>query len=168
MSSSPSRFAPGAPALPIPPWWNPIPALASPKESVSVPVRPPRWMNWIVSATDTSWMLPERLMGLLPAHECDQALQGLELAIGDGVDAGSKQRRRGVSREQIEQIPILGPEHRLVVEQLEDHQGSHRAALNGQGDASERLGAFDGADPERPVGQRRVHRGITPRVDAVL
>src|ERR1700756_3045696 len=109
MSSSPRRFAPGAQALTMRPWWKPIPALASPQASVSVPVRLPRWMNWTVSATDTPWMLPERLIrGSLPAHECDQALQGLELAIGGRVDAGGEQRGGGVGGEQVGQGPILG------------------------------------------------------------
>src|SRR5258705_139445 len=83
---SPRRLVPGAQALTIRPWWNPIAAFASPQESVSVPVRPPRWMNWSVSATETSWMLPERLIPLLPAHQRDQALQRLELPVGDAVD----------------------------------------------------------------------------------
>ena len=48
------------------PWWNPISAFTSPRSSVSVPVLPPRWMNCIASATETSWRLPERLMG----HYC--------------------------------------------------------------------------------------------------
>src|SRR5581483_9433274 len=118
-SSSPRRLAPGAQALTIRPWWKPIPPVSSPLVSVSVPVRAPRWMNWTASATDTSSRLPERLIPLLPAHQRDQALQGLQLAVGVGVDARREQRGGGMGGDQVEQIAILGAQQRLVIEELE-------------------------------------------------
>src|SRR3989475_10527627 len=167
IKSSPGRFPPGAQALTMRPWWNPMPAFASPQFSVSVPVRPPRWMNCSASATETSSMLPERLMRLLPAHQRDEAFQRLQLAIGIRIDARSEQRRGGMRRDQIEQVAVLGPEHRLVVKQLEDDQRAHRRALHRQRHAGEGLRAVDGPDAQHSVGKRRIHRWISAAVDPV-
>src|SRR5512140_847153 len=167
-SRSPSRRVPGPTALTILPWWKPISAVVSPDLSVRVPVRAPRWMNCIASATETSSRFPERLIALLPAHQRDQALQRLQLAIGVGVHPRGEQRGGGRGRDQVEQVAILGAEHVLVPEEAEDDQRTHGGALDGERHAGERVGAVDGPDAEHAVGKRRVHCGIAARVDAVL
>src|SRR3989442_3531082 len=149
------------------PWWNPMPAFASPQFRVSVPVRPPRWMNCSASATETSSMLPERLMRLLPAHQRDEAFQRLQLAIGIRIDARSEQRRGGMRRDQIEELVSLVPEHALAAKQLEDAQGAHRRALHLQRHAGEGLRAVDGPDAQHSVGKRRIPRWISTAVDPV-
>src|SRR5690242_3200250 len=103
-----------------------MPASCSPFFRVSVPLRAPRWMNCTASATETSSRFPERLMRLLPAHQRDQALQRLQLAVGVRVHARREEGGSGMGGDQVEQIAILRPELRLVVEELEDHQRSDR------------------------------------------
>src|SRR4051794_6658089 len=113
-SRSPRRLVPGLQALTMRPWWKPIPALISPLTSVNVPVRPPRWMNCRASATETSSRLPERLIASAALDQLDEALQRFQLAVGGGIDARCEERGGGVGGEQVEQIAIVGPQHRLV------------------------------------------------------
>src|SRR2546423_3068986 len=149
-SRSPSRLDPGPQALTMRPWWKPISAVTSPRDKVSVPVRPPRWMNCRASATETSSRFPERLMAQAPRasaalDELDQALQRLQLAIGLVVDARGEQRRGGVGGEQVEELAVLGTQHRLVLEELEDDQRAHHRSLHGERHHGDGFRAVDGA-----------------------
>src|SRR5436305_13477880 len=110
-------------------------------------------MNCITSATETSLRLPEIPMGwrlavwrpdraspckmecgrLLPARQLDQALQRAQLAILGGEEPRGEEGRRGMGGEQVEQVAVLGPQDRLVVQQLEQHEGADDLRLHPQG-----------------------------------
>src|SRR5438477_2147832 len=126
-------------------------------------------MNCSASPTETSSRLPERLMPASKSasaalDELDQALQRLQLAVRLVVDARGEQRRCGVGGEQVEQLAILGAENRLVLEELQDHQGSDDRALHREGHHCDRVGAVDGADAQDAIAEGRVDGRIAAGV----
>src|SRR5580693_7760557 len=168
ISRSPSLGVRGACTETSRPAWKPIMARCVPCASSNVPVRRPRWTNCITSATETSLRLPEipiivpcagwcpgetagrnrqRRAVSLAARQLDQALQGAELAILGREQAGREQGGGGVGRQQVEQVPVLGAQDRLVVEQLEQHERADHLVLH-------------------PQGHRREHRRLATRPEA--
>src|SRR3954469_10544525 len=175
ISRSPSLGVRGAWAETSRPPWKPIMARSWPRESRSVPVRRPRWMNCITSATETSLRLPE-IPTLLSARQLDQALQRAELAVLGGEEPRGEHGRGGVGGEEVEQVAVLGPQDRLVVEQLQHHQRAHDVVLHPQRHRRERLRLPRGTEPEHAVLERLVDHWVAPpvglavveRQDAVL
>src|SRR5215213_8340187 len=109
-------------------------------------------MNCITSATETSLRLPEIPIsgldtdagcqgggrGLLAPRQLDQALQSAELAVLGGEEPRGKHRGGGMRGQEVEEVAVLGPQNRLVVEQLVEDQGAHDVVLDAQGDRGER------------------------------
>src|SRR5436305_1212666 len=162
-SRSPSLGVRGAWAETSRPPWKPIIARSLARESSSVPVRRPRWMNCITSATETSLRLPE-IPTLLPARQLDQALQRAELAVLGGEEPRGEHGRGGVGGEEVEQVPVLGPQNRLVIEQLQHHQRAHDVVLHPQRHRRERLRLRRGAQTQHAVLERLVDHRVAPPV----
>ncbi len=139
-----------------------------------MPVRRPRWMNCITSATETSLRLPEipmdRFSGVRYSPRASltrlSSVRSLRSLVANSRAANM--RRRGVGGEQVEQVAVLGPQDRLVVEQLQHHQRADDVVLHPQRHRRERLRLgrrpeAEHAVPERLVDHRVAARGSSRR-----
>src|SRR5215203_1552802 len=168
ISRSPSLGVRGAWAETSRPPWKPIIAFSFARLSSSVPVRRPRWMNCITSATETSLRLPDMPMGvaspLLAARQLDQAFERAQLAVLGGEQPCREQGGGGVSGQQVEQVAVLGPQDRLVIQQLQEHQSAHDLVLHPQRHRRERLRLRRRAQAQHAVPEGDVHHGVAAEV----
>src|SRR3954471_1996417 len=119
---SPSRFVAAPQALTMRPWWNPIPPLRSPETRVSVPVRPPRWMNCSASATETSSRLPEKLISVCsgPSASARRRQSWLRLGRARRGSRASSSLHRSAARPRRAPIVLQGDLLRLQVSRMHD------------------------------------------------